>query len=199
VQSQGPSTDSQNNPVIDPTENVLSLVEAAIRRQDDLRAAEARLHRSEVQHLKEIAELERKHATEIRQAETNRIDAIRAVDVGAVNRAAEVASAQAQNLATQLITTAEAMRVQVAAAAQQAQTGLVAALEPIQKDVSELRQVQFQQQGERVARVDDRLVQRDTREERVTDRNQSNWQVSAAIALGTLILGMMIFIAARMS
>lgn len=191
-QSQGPSTDANNAPVIDPTENVLSLVEAANRRQDDLRLAEARLWASEVRHLKEIAQIREGHATEMRKAEAARIDAIRQDDRGAVTRAGDVAFQQAQVLATQLTNTAEAMRTQMAASAVQSQAQLAAALEPIQKDVSELRQVQFQQQGERVARTD-------TRDERVTERTQSNWQVSAAIALGTLVLGVMIFIAARMS
>jgi len=36
-QSAGPSTDASNTPVVDPTQNVLDLVDAAIRRQDDLR------------------------------------------------------------------------------------------------------------------------------------------------------------------
>jgi hypothetical protein len=128
----------------------------------------------------------------MRKAEAARIDAIRQDDRGAVTRAGDVAFQQAQVLATQLTNTAEAMRTQMAASAVQSQAQLAAALEPIQKDVSELRQVQFQQQGERVARTD-------TRDERVTERTQSNWQVSAAIALGTLVLGVMIFIAARMS
>lgn len=35
--NQGPATDRYNEPVIDPTKNVLDLVEAAINRQDDLR------------------------------------------------------------------------------------------------------------------------------------------------------------------
>jgi phage-related protein len=39
--SAGPSTDRFNDPVVDPTKNVLDLVTAAIQRQDDLRAAEA--------------------------------------------------------------------------------------------------------------------------------------------------------------
>jgi hypothetical protein len=37
----GLATDSQGNPVVDPTKNVLDLVAAAIQRQDDLRAVEA--------------------------------------------------------------------------------------------------------------------------------------------------------------
>lgn len=38
--SVGPSTDRNNEPVVDPTKNVLDLVTAAIKRQDDLRVAE---------------------------------------------------------------------------------------------------------------------------------------------------------------
>ncbi|HEY9413122.1 MAG TPA: hypothetical protein VIQ30_00050, partial [Pseudonocardia sp.] len=74
--------DSKGQPVLDPTKNVLDLVEAAIKRQDDLREMES-------QHQREIGDLRHQYEKELRKAETARIDAIRAVDVGAVNRAAE--------------------------------------------------------------------------------------------------------------
>jgi hypothetical protein len=55
----GPSTDRNNDPVIDPTKNVLDLVAAAITRQDDLREVEKQNRRDvlllEVVHLKELA------------------------------------------------------------------------------------------------------------------------------------------------
>jgi hypothetical protein len=121
--------DASGNPVIDPTQNVLDLVDAAIRRQDDLREVEA-------QHIREILNLRAEYDRELREAESNRIDAIRAVDVGAVNRAAEVAATQATVLAAQLSATADASR-----------TGLVAALEPIQKDIQELRKAQYEIAG----------------------------------------------------
>lgn len=136
----GPGVDAAGNPVIDPTQNVLDLVEAAIKRQDDLREAEAK-------HARELADLRAAYDRELRQAESNRIDAIRAVDVGAVNRAAEVAATQATVLAAQLAATAEAARTQVAAAASAAVTGLAAALEPIQKDIQDLRKAQYEAQG----------------------------------------------------
>lgn len=173
-QSAGPATDSQNDPVIDPTENVLALVSAAIQRQDDLRNLTTK-------HLEEMATLRAQHARELSRAETARIDAIRAVDVGAVNRAAEVASTQASTLAAQVATSAEAMRVQVAAAAAASNINLNAALEPIQRNVAELRQVQFQQQGERQSRSDDR----DTR---VIDRGQSNWLIGILVGVGLFIV-----------
>lgn len=174
--SEGPATDRDNRPVVDPTENVLALVAAAIRRQDDLRNMSNA-------HLQEIATLRAEHAKELSHAEAARIDAIRLIDVGAVNRAAEVASIQATTLASQVATVAETLRAQVAAAATASTVALAAALEPIQKDVSELRQVQFQQQGERVAKADDR----DTR---VTDRTQTNWLIG-------VVVGVVLFAAAE--
>src|SRR5688572_11724945 len=44
----GPGVDAQGQPVIDPTKNVLDLVEAAMRRQDDLRHAENRAIREKI-------------------------------------------------------------------------------------------------------------------------------------------------------
>lgn len=131
---------SQENAVIDPTQNVLDLVAAAIQRQDDLRGAEAR-------HLREVGEIRAHYTSELRRAETARIDAIRAVDVGAVNRAAEVAALQATTLAGQVAQSAETLRTQVAAAATAATVALAAALEPIQKDIADLRRAQYEAQG----------------------------------------------------
>ena len=133
--------------VEDPTANVLDLVRAAIQRQDDLRNATE-------QHVREIASLRadydvqlRQAETELRRAEAARIDAIRAVDVGAVNRAAEVALTQASTLAAQVAQSAETLRTQVAAAATAATVNLTAALEPIQKDIADLRRAQYEAQG----------------------------------------------------
>lgn len=125
----GPGVDIRGNQVIDPTQNVLDLVEAAIKRQDDLRESEAA-------HVREIVALRADYDRELRRAESDRINAIRAVDVGAVNRAAEVAATQATVLAAQLQATAEAGRV-----------NLNQALDPIMKDIQEIRKVQYEQQG----------------------------------------------------
>jgi hypothetical protein len=132
--------DAQGLPVIDPTQNVLDLVDAAVQRQDDLRLAESR-------HVREIARLRAEYTAELRRAETARIDAIRAVDVGAVNRAAEIAAQQATTLANQVATSAETLRNQVSAAAAAANAALSAALEPIQKDIADLRRAQYEAQG----------------------------------------------------
>jgi len=136
----GMGVDASGGPVVDPTQNVLDLVAAAIQRQDDLRDQEAR-------HIRELMEIRGDHTREMRRAEADRIDAIRAVDVGAVNRAAEVSAQQAQTLATQVATSAETLRTQVQAAATAATVALAAALEPIQKDIADLRRAQYEAQG----------------------------------------------------
>jgi hypothetical protein len=80
------------------------------------------------------------------EAESNRIDAIRAVDVGMVNRAAEVAATQASVLDAQLRATAEAFRAT-----------LLTSLEPIQKDIQDLRKAQYEIAGAKANVTDTRL------------------------------------------
>jgi hypothetical protein len=149
--SPGPGVDAQGRPVVDPTQNVLDLVEAAIRRQDDLREMESR-------HSRELAKVRHKYEGELRAAEatridarrvseSKRIDAIRAVDVAAVNRAAEVSATQATTLAGQVAAAAEAARVAVQTAQSAATTELKATVEPLIQAVADLRRVQYEQQG----------------------------------------------------
>lgn len=146
----GPGVDAAGNPLPDPTRNVLDLVEAAIKRQDDLRALESAALRREV-------ELRAGYDARLRDAETARIDAIRAVDVGAVNRAAEVSNQQATTLAAQVAASAETLRTQVAAAATASNIALAAALDPIQKAIDDLRRAQYEAQGVKTQSGDARL------------------------------------------
>jgi len=136
----GAATDAFGRAVLDPTKNVLDLVDAAIRRQDDLREAEAK-------HLRELLTLRAEHDRDLRMLESSRIDAIRAVDVGAVQRAAETQATAAATLAAASAQQAETLRTQVATTATQAQQQLTAALDPIQKDIADLRRAQYEAQG----------------------------------------------------
>ena len=145
----GVGVDSHGGAVIDPTANVIALVTAGMQRQDDLREMEAR-------HFRELLTQETKHAEDLRLAEAKRIDAIRSVDVAAVAQASQQASQVATTLASQVATSAETLRTQVQAAAQAATVALAAALEPIQKDIADLRRVQYEQQGQRAGAVDQR-------------------------------------------
>jgi len=142
----GPGVDASGTPVVDPTQNVLDLVQAAIQRQDDLREADGEKLQAESIHLRELMALRSEYEDRLRKAETARIDAIRAVDVGAVQRATEVAAVQAETLRSQVATSAEALRVAWAAS-----------LEPIQKDIADLRKTQYEQAGQKAQVGESRL------------------------------------------
>jgi hypothetical protein len=152
----GPGVDAYGRTVIDPSENVKALTEASVKALRDL--SELRAHydeliaRNRYQYETRLANQRVRYDTELRaadkelrKAESDRIDAIRAVDVGAVQRAAEVSAAQA-----------EALRNTVAAAAAAAATALGAALDPIQKDIADLRRAQYEAQGQKTQVVEGR-------------------------------------------
>lgn len=137
--SAGPSVDVSGTPVIDPTENVIALVEAAHKRQDDLRVETNRRVDAEVNHLRLTVELQARHEKEIRDLESRRLDAIRQVDVTAVKTEADRAlaaiqalavttAANAENLRTALQNTAQTIAKQTSDTVQQI-TERIAALE----------------------------------------------------------------------
>jgi hypothetical protein len=169
--SRGPAVDRQGTPVIDPTQNVMNLVTAAIQRQDDLRTMESA-------HIREMMMMRERYELQLSRQEAARIDAIRAVDIAAVSRAAEVSAVQASTLASQVATAAEAMRNQVAAAAAAAASALATALEPIQKSIDDLRKAQYEQQGQKFAQSEGRESKADT---------QSNIMAVIAVAVSLFI------------
>jgi len=136
-----PGADKQGNRWIDdPTQNVLDLVDAAVKRLDDLVDAAVKrlddLGQIRTEMIQREMLLRADHAVELRQAEKERLDSIRRVDVEAVQRSAEVQATQAAALASQVLATADAFRV-----------SLAAALEPIQKDIRDLRDAQSRTVG----------------------------------------------------
>lgn len=139
-QSAGPSTDRHNEPVIDPTKNVLDLVAAETKRQDDMREGfEKRVI--------EMIELRADYDEKLRKAESDRIDAIRAVDVGNVQRAAEVQATQALALANQVVATANAL-----------ETKLSATVAPLQTRIDDLTRVQYEGVGSKGQQQETREV-----------------------------------------
>lgn len=131
--SQGPAVDQTGTPVIDPTENVKNILEAAVKRLDDLRAESITTRDREIAHVKDLMALrgeytekllnqQAENIEKLQIAEAKRIDAIRAVDVNAVSVASERAAAAANVLASQVTASAETLRALVATtAATQAQ------------------------------------------------------------------------------
>ena len=126
----------------DPTKNVESLVEAAMRRQDDLREMESR-------HVRELLELRGLHYQELRKAEADRIDAIQARSDLTVQRAAEVQATQASTLAAQVTATADAFRALMGAE-----------LAPVKASIEDLRRAQYEAQGQKAQVVETRDTSR---------------------------------------
>src|SRR5450756_909236 len=159
----------------DPSKNVMDLVNAAIARVDDLRESETR-------HQTEVAKLLTDRVESMMKAESNRIDAIRAVDVDAVRKDSMASAVQAQTLAAQVAQAAEAMRTQVAATAAAGGTALAAALDPIIKDVAELRRAQYEAQGQKT-----QIIETQTK-----GGTTSSWMglaVAACVGLLSILLG----------
>ena len=129
VDNQMKPVNGNSNAKDDPTRNVLDLVNAAIERQDDLRELDGKW-RTVVDNLRAY------HSMEIRKAETDRLDAIRGVDVSNVQQAAIVAENRATTLANTVAATASAFDAK-----------LTTELAPIKKDISDLRQVQYEGVG----------------------------------------------------
>lgn len=152
------------------------MIEQEGRRQDGLRKlAHADLRR-------EMATTA-KYETQLRRAETKRINAIRSVDVGNVREAALVQTTQARTLETQVATSADTLRKQVESTAVAARLDQTTALAPIQKNIEDLRQTMWAQQGEKTQKTE--------------SSGSDQWRVGTIIAGGGCILtGAGVFVSA---
>jgi len=205
--SPGPAVDRTGQPVQDPSPNVLDLVEAGLKRQDDLREADARHNRevAKIRHDYEIqlrkadryeAGVRSKYEDRLREKETQRLDAIRAVDVANVESARVVAEARANTLATQQQASADALRNQVEQARITTADALAQALAPLQKSVEDLRQTQYQQQGEKSSKVESSTTDRDALaiKQAEIQASQSRMQMYALI-IAAIVLGLSVYAA----
>lgn len=134
----GPAIDGSGQAVVDPSSNVNALVAMSERRMDDLRETDK-------EHFKEMFETTRYYENQLRDKESARIDANRLVDKGAVESANVVYIQQQATLAAQVGLTADAAR-----------TSLGNALEPIQKDIAEVRKTQYEAAGRSVQVIESR-------------------------------------------
>ncbi|MEO8101938.1 MAG: hypothetical protein ABI790_05395 [Betaproteobacteria bacterium] len=133
--SAGPAIDRTGMPVIDPTLNVMALVQAAVKAQEDLRQADLKFNDAQFRHHTEMALLRATFGKDIRASDLNAAEKTRQVDVLAgTASAAALATAvsalqatsdrNAETLRNQLNATAATMAKQTAdaAAATQLQT-----------------------------------------------------------------------------
>lgn len=132
----GMPPDRTNNNVpgesnIDPTKNVLDLVNAAVKRIDDL----AELRET---HSKEIAEIRDKHYKELDDKEASRLNSIRQVDQSNASSAAKAALDAIQTLANTTAVTASANAKQVTDLATSIAASLAATVEALSKRIAAL-------------------------------------------------------------
>ena len=135
----------------DPTANVLLLLNAESRRQDNLRAAEMR-------HVQEIASLRAEHAKEIRYLESDRLEKIRQVDVLAGNTAAERALVAIQTLATSQAAERETLRSMVANTATTIAAQLATTVATINERIAQLERSSYEGKGKQM--LTDPLMER---------------------------------------
>lgn len=113
----GIPVDASGGATIDPTKNVLDLVNASNKRIDDIAALSARLVDEKIRRVEDLAQLRSEHSNDIRRLESDRLDKIRSVDVAnAAATAAQLLSA-VTTLATTQQATAETLRNQVSSTA----------------------------------------------------------------------------------
>jgi len=148
------------------------MVDDATRRLDDLRHAEHkanhRAHESVKAEMRQAAKsirremkLRARYEEKLSLAESQRLDSIRNVDVAASAADRVVAETRATTLATGQTASAETLRSQVASTAAAQTIALDNKIAPVQKDISDLREVQYKQQGERAQAIESRVDNRD--------------------------------------
>lgn len=134
----GLAVDASGGSVVDPTQNVKDLSEAANKRQDDLREAERRYNDLRAEHQREIAVLRADHTRELSAKESSRLDSIRQVDREDVAKTAASANLAIQTLAKQTADLATTLQTQVQATAAAAETRRTADMSEVNKRVSAL-------------------------------------------------------------
>jgi N-acetylglutamate synthase/N-acetylornithine aminotransferase len=135
----------------DPTKNVLDLVNASIKRLDDIqilqfKRVEERIA-DEIKRVEDLFDSNIAHAKEINVAEKGRIDAIRVMDAKAISVAADQAHDMAKTLAEQLSVKTEALRDYISTV----QTNVIGQrtiiIDHLSERISILEQNQFKGQG----------------------------------------------------
>jgi hypothetical protein len=160
--SNGLGVDAAGSPVVDPTENVKALSEAAQQRQDDLREAHTKLVEANLLRLEQIATLRAEHATALAKLESDRLNAIRQVDVLAVNTAADRAAAAIQALAATTATNAETLRTALTTTATTIATQTANTVQGITERLAALEKSSYEGLGK--SRVADPMVDQLLRE-----------------------------------
>lgn len=147
----GKGVDADGRAVVDPTKNVLGLVEANNVRLAELRAVDKErnddLRKLTEAHSREVMELHVKYQERLTLGESERINAIRAVDVAAVATASERAAQQANVLANQVAASAETLRTLVASTSTALANQVQATNGQLVERIASLEKAQYQGAG----------------------------------------------------
>jgi len=203
--------DIAGGPVIDPTENVIALTEAANQRQDDLREATKELSEVLFKHQKEmmdlraenlarLGEIRESHQRELDTAESNRLNSIRQVDREEVAKTAAAAQTAISTLATTTNTMAETLRTQVANTAAAAENRQVAFATDMNKRLSAVELALSEGKGkqqvsdpqiERMAMMVEKLVTSQSNVAGKSEGGTAMWgYVAAGFAFMVLLIGL---------
>ena len=221
--SPTPRTPVEEGRAVDPSSNVLLVLDAAVARQDDLRNQESRrmedihnaelnrvdslrmaaqdkiitLLQSELKRVDDMAAMRAEYQEKLSLAEAKRIDAIRSVDVSAVGVASERATQQAQVLANQVAASADALRALVATTA----TTFAQQQQSLQTQITErlalLERSQYESKGKE-AYADPALTILVEQVKRLSDNQQTStgkgMGVSSAWAVGVAAVAVVLSI-----
>lgn len=143
----GMGVDSSGDPVIDPTENVIALVQANRERADDLRASDRLLDDERFRHQQFVAELRAAHTREMRITEASRLDAIRQIDVAARQSESDRAIRAIDNLAITTKSEAEKIRAQLDSTALTLAKETSERFEGVNRRIAELERTSYKGEG----------------------------------------------------
>jgi len=208
----GLGVDAEGRPVIDPTENVRELFEAGATRQDDLRLAERRLQEekilrveSEMRMLRHEVKLRASHQKDLDALEAKRLDAVRSQDQLAAKTEADRQGNAVTALAASAATTAETLRSAVNTSAQNLATQLTNTVNAITERIAALEKSSYTGAGKQA--VADPMMEQLVHEMRTltaqrqadagaqTGRHGSQENLKAVLQVGIAAILMLIAIA----
>jgi hypothetical protein len=163
--TSGMGVDAHGGPVIDPTKNVLDLVEAAVKRLDDMTELRAALTSEKILRLEReqalivtMADLRASHQKDLDTLESRRLDAMRSVDQLAVKTEADRSALAISALAAAAATTAETLRSAVNTSATNLATQLTNTVNAITERIASLEKSSYTGLGKQAV-VDPQLTE----------------------------------------
>lgn len=154
-EASGIPVDSTGGPTVDPTKNVLDLVEASIKRIDDMAVLTGLLVEARLKVVEETAKLRAEHNAEIDRLraehqsvqddkESRRLDSVRQVDQMAVRNESDRSALAITALASSAAVTAETLRSAVNTSAANLATQLDRTVSAITERIASLEKSSYQ-------------------------------------------------------